>query len=47
MTTLGLLIGGQAKAAFGERMFERRNPFTGEVATTAALKFGDPRGEGN
>ncbi|MCE8038884.1 aldehyde dehydrogenase [Halomonas desiderata] len=36
MTTLGLLIGGQAKAASGEGTFERRNPFTGEVATTAA-----------
>ncbi|MGQ4878064.1 aldehyde dehydrogenase [Billgrantia sp. LNSP4103-1] len=36
MTTLGLLIGGQAKAASGEGTFERRNPFTGQVATTAA-----------
>lgn len=36
MTTLGLLIGGQAKAASGEGTFERCNPFTGEVATRAA-----------
>ncbi|RCV88192.1 aldehyde dehydrogenase [Billgrantia montanilacus] len=36
MTTLGLLIGGQAKAASRKGTFERHNPFTGQVATTAA-----------
>ncbi|QTP60677.1 aldehyde dehydrogenase [Billgrantia antri] len=36
MTTLELLIGGQAKAASQGRNFERANPFTGQVTTTAA-----------
>lgn len=36
MTTLELLIGGQAKAASQGRTFERANPFTGQATTTAA-----------